>query len=444
LYFVVVSFNFLRGKALALTKKDLNITFEMWTQGRLVPSLGTNTGAPKIPFQTWRNFKEAFAPELVARAINDCGLAVGRCIDPFGGSGTTSLACQFLGVEPVTIEVNPYLADLIQAKLEIYDADALVRELGTIIRRAKYLKPDPDIFKDLPGTFIEPGVKGRWIFDKEVAIRIMAYRKAIEDLSNSCHRTLYRALLGGLVIEVSNVIVSGKGRRYRRGWQTRKQTSADVDWQFSTLAQQAIFDIHAHKYRGCSNYLLLRGDSREILRDSPKCDLAVFSPPYPNSFDYTDVYNVELWMLGYLTNFQSNLELRKSTLCSHVQVLRDYPKPPTGSTTLIEALEKLDQKRDALWNHRIPNMIGGYFHDMAGIFLSLNAILSSRGEAWVVVGDSRYANVHIPTAKILSELAPGFGYEVASHEPMRSMRSSAQQGGLEELAETLLVFRKSN
>lgn len=408
----------------------------------MVPSLGTNAGAPKLPFQTWRNFKEAFAPELVARAVNECNLQVTRCVDPFGGSGTTALACQFLGIEPVTIEVNPYLADLIQAKLQIYDADALVRDLGKIIRNAKRHCIEQSAFKSLPPTFIEPGVNGRWIFDYEIAVRIEAYRQTIENLAIPAHRTLFRSLLGGFLIEVSNVIVSGKGRRYRRGWHQRQRTCLDVDWHFSKLAQQAIMEIHGHNNRRCSSFSLLRGDCREKLRDVQKSELAVFSPPYPNSFDYTDVYNVELWMLGYLDTPQANRTLRNSTLCSHVQILREFSPPPKGSATLAETLYNLEQRRAGLWSRWIPNMVGGYFSDMFQVFSSLNKVLCPGGEAWAVVGDSRYADVYIPTASILVELAPLLNFEVISHESMRSMRASAQQGGREELAETLVVFRK--
>ncbi len=35
------------------------------------------------------------------------------------------------------------------------------------------------------------------------------------------------------------------------------------------------------------DYVVLRGDSRELLGSIDEADLAVFSPPYPNSFDYT-------------------------------------------------------------------------------------------------------------------------------------------------------------
>ena len=51
-------------------------------------------------------FKEAFAPELVERALHETSDTVRHIADPFGGSGTTALAAQFLGISPTTIEVK--------------------------------------------------------------------------------------------------------------------------------------------------------------------------------------------------------------------------------------------------------------------------------------------------------------------------------------------------
>ena len=55
------------------------VTFEDWTKRRVVPSIGTNAGADELPFQNWRHVKEAFAPELIARAIAHSKLSVKRC-----------------------------------------------------------------------------------------------------------------------------------------------------------------------------------------------------------------------------------------------------------------------------------------------------------------------------------------------------------------------------
>ena len=54
-------------------------------------------------------------------------------------------------------------------------------------------------------------------------------------------------------------------------------------------------------------------------------------------------------------------------------------------------------------------MVDGYFADMAGVMKSLANRLPLQGEAWAVVGDSLYANIHIPVAEILTELAPTCG-----------------------------------
>ena len=382
------------------------VTFEDWTRRRSVPSLGTNAGADELPFQGWRHFKEAFAPELIARAVANSELPVKRCIDPFGGSGTTSLACQFLGVHPTTMEVNPFLADLIEAKLVSYDTDALARDLGTIVRRSKLRVDDlEEAFGELPPTFIEPSVSDRWIFDRPIAGRIAALLHAIDTLANERHRRLFRVLLGGILVEVSNVVVNGKGRRYRRGWERRNRDPRTVDDLFCDAAQRAIGEVHRFGRRPCSTYDVRRGDSRELLFNATHCELAVFSPPYPNSFDYTDVYNLELWILGYLTDSGSNQALRQSTLCSHVQVARDFSAQPTGSKSLSAALNKLRPRRKDLWDHRIPEMVSGYFADMLQILDGLQKSVVRGGSVWMVVGDSQNAEVQVKTGAILSELA---------------------------------------
>ena len=89
-----------------------SVSFRRWTGSREVKTLGSNAGSEVLPFQGWRNFKEAFAPEIVERALTQTRGKIDHIVDPFGGSGTTALAAQFLGILATTIEVNPYLADL--------------------------------------------------------------------------------------------------------------------------------------------------------------------------------------------------------------------------------------------------------------------------------------------------------------------------------------------
>ncbi|MBI1334478.1 MAG: hypothetical protein GC165_16545 [Armatimonadetes bacterium] len=419
----------------------MQTSFQDWTQTRQIKSLGTNAGALEIPFQGWRHFKEAFAPELIQRAISENPIPTTNCIDPFGGSGTTALACQFLGVHPITAEVNPFLADLIESKIDSYDTDLLTRDFGLVIKNSQrhgcsYTAPQ------FPRTLIEPGYKKRWIFSKEVARSIFSLLESIESLDEFRHRRLFRILLGGILVDLSNVVVSGKGRRYRPNWQSRTITGPDVYTRFIEASKNAITDIHRFSKRSCLSYSLLRGDIRQLLAGKDDTSLCVFSPPYPNSFDYTDVYNVELWTLGYLSDADSNYELRSSTLTSHVQVGRIFAPHPSGSPTLEKVMADLHLRQSMLWDRRLTQMIGAYFAELTDLLHKLFNKIKDGGSVWIVIGDSIYAGVHIETARILKELAIANGWTLLALEPFRSMQSSPQQGGRAELAETLLVLQK--
>jgi hypothetical protein len=419
----------------------MSVSFEDWTRGRTPTYLGTNTRSTALPFQSWRPFKEAFAPEFVQRAVSESVVPVRHCVDPFAGSGTTALACQFLGIRPTTIEVNPFLADLVEAKLCTYDLRTLAKDFALLVRSANAEKRNLlQHFKDAPATFVEPGLNGRWIFNRPVAKRIAAYVKALSAIRDPKNKRLFKVLLGGILVPLSNVTVSGKGRRYRQSWTKRQQTGNDFDQALCDSIYRATLDIVAFSQRAELSFTVLRGDCRSIIGKVRSADLAVFSPPYPNSFDYTDIYNIELWSLGYLRDSQSNHRLRNSTLTSHVQIKRAFAPMPEKSNTLRATIESLNRVRSRLWNRNIPEMVAGYFADMYSVIVALSRQLISGAQMWIVVGESRYEGVHIPVATILSELARSANCRKITEEPFRSMRVSPQQGGDPELEERLIVL----
>ncbi|MBE1237404.1 DNA methylase N-4/N-6 [Phaeovibrio sulfidiphilus] len=398
----------------------------------------TNQDTHNLPFQRWYRFKEAFSPRAVVDAISKLEIPPTTCIDPFGGSGTTALTAQFLGIRPTTVEVNPFLADLIEAKLASYEIEPLLVSFRQVVDHATANKTDPAReLSEGPKTLVAPGVGGRWIYSLEVAERILAYRKAIEALDNPAHARLLRVLLGSALIPLSNVIISGKGRRYRSGWQSRTVRSTAVHQMFEVAFLNAIEDIVRFGRRPCPEYTLLRGDSRIALTQAPPADFSLFSPPYPNSFDYTDVYNIELWMLGYLKTPEDNRKLREATLRSHVQIKRSF-EASSSSPTLDLTMLALDSRRSNMWNRSIPEMIRAYFDDLVAILAELHRIIVPGGSVMMVVGDSQYAGVVVDVGTILVELGRELGFELFNLSAMRSMRSSAQQGGAYDLGETLI------
>jgi hypothetical protein len=347
-------------------------------------------------------------------------------------------------VHPATIEVNPFLADLIEGKLCRYEVGELVRSYAEVLKKCRAIRPAlRDMLKFAPQTFVEPGVDGRWIFNRPIAKKLIALRLAISELKNEDHRRLFRVLLGSIAVKLSNVVISGKGRRYRSGWETRTESADSVERYFRETAEKAIEDITRFGRRAESKYTLLCGDSRKLVENMPEAEFSLFSPPYPNSFDYTDIYNVELWLLGYLASSAENRDLRQATLRSHVQVKRSYEGEPPDSKLLNKTVRALTRKSEQLWDQNIPDMVRAYFDDMAAIMRGLHTTMAPKADVMMVIGDSRYAGVRVDVASICSEMAGALGFKVVSSRPIRAMRASAQQGGHHILSEALLHLKKA-
>lgn len=416
--------------------------FSRWVSSWESPSPTTNQGTDELGFQRWFKFKEAFAPSFVKEVIESLPYRPKAVLDPFGGSGTTAVTCQFLGITPSVVEVNPFLADLIESKLCSIDLEYFMLVKDEVERQAKKMRNTAlEKSYSLPPTFVEPGVNDRYIYSKKTAREILALRQAIEGVSKPEYRRILRVALASILVETSNCYVNGKGRRYRRGWKTR--IAPAVFPSFHEACSRIAEDLAIALCRPVSKYSLYRGDCRQqIGAVQDAYDFSLFSPPYPNSFDYTDVYNIELWMLGYLTSSEDNLVLRRSTLRSHVQVTATRLERNLESKHFHSVYKKLVKTREDLWDRRIPEMVRDYFSDLADILESLHERLNKGNFVGMVVGDSQYRDIHIGVAKVLTELAPSLGFKVESTRRVRSMRSSAQQGGNLKLAESLVLLSK--
>src|SRR5829696_6085266 len=116
----------------------------------------SNQGAANIPFQRWFHFKEAFSPKFVADTLGALPYKVGRCLDPFGGSGTTAVTCRMLGISSTVIEVNPFLADLIEAKLTPVSAARFCEIYDRLLLQLRIESEDSLPIEGMPPTMAEP------------------------------------------------------------------------------------------------------------------------------------------------------------------------------------------------------------------------------------------------------------------------------------------------
>ena len=404
--------------------------------------VSSNIGAANLPFQRWFRFKEAYSPAFVTNAVAACDYPVRHLLDPFGGSGTTALSARMQGLDSTSIEVNPFMADLIRVKVTPISPATFASSCRRLIDVTRVGEADYQPIEGAPATLVEPGVKGRYVYAREIYGALRALNRQFEILSEPEAR-LARVLLGSILVDCSNVRINGKGRRYRKNWEARQITRVDVFERFEAAVTQAVEDLTGFfDNYSCSQHRVYTDDARVRLKKVQSADLVVFSPPYPNSFDYTDVYNLELWMLGYFQSREDNKNLRAQTLRSHVQI--KWPEVETLQLTpkLVAVKEALNDRRDDLWNHNIPEMVIGYFADLQKVLISLNRIVPVGGNVVAAVGDSQYGGVRIDVAGILAEIGLRCGYDIGTVAEIRSRRASAQHGGGLDLSETAVWLKR--
>ena len=155
-------------------------------------------------------------------------------------------------------------------------------------------------------------------------------------------------------------------------------------------------------------------------------DLCVTSPPYLNSFDYSDVYRPELFLAGHVVNNDELMRIRLKTLRSHVQATWKEPVKSDFGTMYAEVMKEFLSRQDTLWSNRIPEMIQAYFEDMERL-LSLLAKKARPGALLkIAVGTSAYGGIVIPVDFILAEIGEEVGWLLEDVQVVRRLRSSAQ------------------
>ncbi|CAN7311708.1 hypothetical protein [Brevundimonas sp. LjRoot202] len=347
-----------------------------------------------------------------------------------------------LGISSTSVEVNPFLADLIEAKLSPVSPARFCAAYERLITGLEVTAADTLPITGMPPTLVAPGLKDRYVFPVDVYSTARAILRSSEALEPDQARLL-RILLGSVLVPNSNVVINGKGRRYRGAWQSKEKSRADLIASLDGAVDVAATDLTRFSDLPGGQHKVLRGDARTALAEVNDADVVIFSPPYPNSFDYTDVYNLELWMLGYLNSAPDNRALRQRTLRSHVQ-MKWHTTPRYASSAMLDAtLEALRSARADLWNPNIPEMVGFYFDDLCRVFQQVARILESGRHVIVAIGDSQYAGVHIDVASILTESLVGLGFQLTERGAIRSMRNSSQHGGAFKLSEHCLVFERT-
>jgi DNA modification methylase len=419
------------------------------------------------PIYRWYKFKEAFSASLVEHLLHEYGIAKGKVLDPFAGSGTTLFAASTAGINADGIELLPIGQQIIATK-RILDSGFTPEDFETLKRWSSLrVWEQYETQVPLPELRITKGAYP----DKT--------KQAIEKYLGACQQENSRVqavLRFALLCVLESISFTRKDGQYLR-WDYRsgrthgkkkfdKGEILSFDQAICEKINEIVSDVSpAHrislfppeKYQG--ELRLYDGSCLEILPQLPDAtyDAIITSPPYCNRYDYTRTYALELALLDI--DEQGLIKLRQEMLSSTVEnrakdLLRINPRWTKALGTadgqeLLQAILKYleDQKtRGALNNNGIPRMVRGYFYEMACVIAECSRVLKSVEPMFMVNDNVRYAGASISVDMILSDIAEklGFCVEHILVLPNGKGNSSQQMGehGREPLRKCVYVWRK--
>lgn len=409
----------------------------------------------------WYRFVLSFPPHLVREYLDRFNVQRSDTVlDPFCGTGTTTVECKKLGIGSIGIEPNPmaYFASSVKVDWSVNHKELLDYAEKVALCTKKTLDENGfGEWEDLP-LFAEngnsktvlkrlPDERSRILLKNSISPRPL--HKALELLDAidgqgdpHCQRYGRLCLAKALVYHISNLKFGpevGVGKI--------KDDAPVVDAWLECI-RTTVRDIRRYGDRARTGSLIINADARSvenILKPS-SVDFVITSPPYPNEKDYTRTTRLESVILGMIRNRQELRMLKQNLVRSNT---RGVYKADTDdreiadNPTIRNLADEIEKRRIALgktsgFERQYSRVTLLYFGGMAKHLASLRPALKSGAKLAYVVGDqASYLRVMIRTGELLAGIAKSQGYNVTGIDLFRTRPSTVTGEQLREEVVTL-------
>jgi len=406
-------------------------------------NLVSYVGNKNIPFLSLYRYKEAFSYGLVDVILKNFPNKDITVFDPFCGMGTTIFTAAVNGIEAYGIDRLPLGVFISNAIMDavLSDKDEVQEEFFRLLGQLNSFKK----------AKIADDVKIlNKVIPEENLSELKRWKTAISSIDNGRIRNILKLFFLSILIDSSYAKNSGQFLRKNSGQFLRIDRKKKIG-KPTTLMENKLSEFLKSKEARLpkdnidffeKNEAFL-GDSRDISIDIPKPNVVITSPPYPNRYDYTRSYALEL-AFSFVDSNSELIELRHNLFRSHIESKIQSNYINKIHPAVSEVLKILESKE--LNNNKIPDMLIGYFYDIETTIKELSFFLAKKAEMFIVVDNVRYEGEVIPIDLIIADIASSYGFKLKDLLITRYKGNSSQQMakyGRIPVRESLIWLEKS-
>ena len=406
-------------------------------------------------------YKGKYYPQIVKALLNHAGtIPKGVVLDPFVGSGTTTLEAALAGVQSVGIDLNPLAAFVAHTKFECLGIEPPRLE-GLVTRIRRECSKEQTQAGSLPNDeYLE-----RW-FDPITRQRLMGLISGItqsareQDEVNLCMTVLSNCVLGW------SMQMPGQLRVRKR--KSPPDTSGMLDEFLVRLVRAVASIVVFHALQQRNNLCLVapriyNEDARNLSATGDPSmapatvDTVVTSPPYATALPYLDTDRLSLYLLDLMSPTErlrtdelmiGNREIsncRRRTLEEELAADTHLPRPV--HLFLMRVLETNRKNNIGFRRRNTAALLYQYFTDMKQVFSECFSVLKPGGCMAIVIGNSHTLlggkeDVEIPTDRFLELIGLHLGFERELRIPMTNQATymAHSRNGIKR--ETIFLLRK--
>lgn len=389
----------------------------------------------------WYPYIEGFSCTFVEQIIDSLSYKPTLIYDPLSGTGTTQLVASHKNIPSAYSEINPFMNFIIECKINkaiqfIADFKENTKKMNDFIAVLPRRFKIASISKDQYSEYVKRLGTANY-FEKETLENLLRIKFLIKDYfkNSPLLRDLCLFALSTIIVSVSNTIRRAD-LRYKREHE-KKLIPANTLLLFTNKMQEILSDIGSIKNAPLYKTTFVSDDAKYIPESyNNRFNLVITSPPYVNGTNYFRNTKLELLLLDFIYNIEEISLLKKEAITSGINNVVSKNKKNIKIQQLQPIIDKL---RKCAYDKRIPILVESYFSDMYQVFSNISAHLESESHFYLDIGDSQFAGVHIPTDRILIEIAKKNDLELIDNKFIRERFS--KNGML--LKQVLLLFKKT-